>query len=91
MGAGSRRRDAVALIGALVLVVVAVWIVSEIRTSDNPANTATEWAAYLGVATLMVSLLAYLLRWWWKGRPLVVEGSPGHCGAGECGAGHGGG
>ncbi len=68
MVAGSRRRDAVALIGALVLlVVVSVWIVRAIRTSDNPVNTATVYAAYLGVATLMVSLVGLLSRWWWKG------------------------
>lgn len=67
MVAGSRRRDAVALLGALVLVTVSVWIVREIRTSGNPVNTATVYAAYLGVATLMVSLLAFLLPWWWKG------------------------
>ncbi|MGH3845896.1 MAG: NACHT domain-containing protein [Pseudonocardiaceae bacterium] len=65
---GSRRRNAVALISALVLVAVSVWIVQKIRTSDNPVNLATVYAAYLGVATLLVSLLASLLSWWWKGR-----------------------
>jgi hypothetical protein len=65
---GSRRRDAVALIGALVLVVVSVWIVRQIHTSDNPVNSATVYAAYLGVATLLVSLLAFLIPWWWKVR-----------------------
>jgi hypothetical protein len=64
---GSRRRDAVALIGALVLVAGAVWIVQEIRTSNNPVDSATVYAAYLGVATLLVSLLAFLLPWW-RGR-----------------------
>jgi hypothetical protein len=72
MVAGSRRRDVVALIGALVLVVVSVWIVREIRTSDNPVNSATVYGAYLGVATLMVSLLAFLIPWWWKGRGATV-------------------
>lgn len=65
---GSRRRDAVALIGALVLVAGSVWIVREIRTSENPVNSATVYAAYVSVATLIVSLLAYLILWWWKGR-----------------------
>jgi hypothetical protein len=68
MVAGSRRRDVVALLGALVLVTVSVWIVHKIRTSDNPVNSATVYAAYVGVATLMVSLLAFLFKWWWKGR-----------------------
>lgn len=68
MVVGSRHRDAVALIGALVLVAGAVWIVREIRTSDNPVNSATVYAAYVGVATLLVSLLAFLIPWWWKGR-----------------------
>ena len=64
----SRRRDVVTLIGALALVAVSVGIVQKIRTSDNPVNSATVYAAYLGVATLLVSLLAFLLPWWWKGR-----------------------
>jgi hypothetical protein len=67
MVAGSRRRDAIALISALVLVAVSVWIVQKIRTSTDPVNSATVYAAYLGVATLMVSLLAFLIPWWWKG------------------------
>lgn len=70
--AGLRRRDAVALSGALVLVVVSVWIVRQIRTSDNPVNTATVYGAYLGLATLLVSLLAFLGRWWWKGRRVTA-------------------
>jgi hypothetical protein len=63
MVVGSRRRDAVALIGGLVLVAGSVWIVREIRTSDNPVNSATVYAAYVSVATLPVSLLAYLISW----------------------------
>lgn len=74
---GSRRRDAIALIGALFLVAVAVWIVREIRTSNNPAYTATVYAAYLAVATLLVSLLAFLIPWWWNGRrATTVAASP---------------
>jgi hypothetical protein len=67
MVGGSWRRDVVALTGTLVLVAVSAWIVREIRTSDNPVNSATVYAAYLGAATLMVSLLAFLVPWWWKG------------------------
>lgn len=72
MVVGSWRRDAVALIGALVLVVVSVWIVREIGTSANPANTVTVYAAYLGVAMLMVSVLALLIPWWWRGRRVTA-------------------
>ena len=68
MAVAPRSRNAVALIGALILVVGAAWIVQRIRTSSNPVNAATVWAAYLGVATLLASLLAYLISWWWKGR-----------------------
>ena len=68
MVAGSGRRDAIALIGALVLVAVPVWIVREIHTSDSPVNTATVYAAYLAAATLALTLLALLIPWWWKGR-----------------------
>jgi hypothetical protein len=72
MAVGSRRRDAVALIGVLVLVGGLVWIVEKIRTSVNPVNSATVYGAYLAVATLVVSLLAYLLPWWWKGRRAIA-------------------
>ncbi|MCA1675434.1 MAG: hypothetical protein LC799_25700, partial [Actinobacteria bacterium] len=68
MGAGSRRRDAVALIGVLVLLAIPVWIAREVRASENPVDTATEYAAYLGAAALTVTLLGFLLPWWWKGR-----------------------
>jgi len=68
MVAGSGRRDAIALVGALVLVAGLIWIVGEIRTSDSPVNTATVYAAYLAAAALTVSLLAFLVPWWWKGR-----------------------
>ena len=74
MVAGSRRRDAIALIGALVLVAVAVWIVREIRTSNNPVDAATVYAAYLSVATLLASLLAFLIPWWWNGRRATPVG-----------------
>ena len=72
MVAGSGRRDAIALIGALVLVAVPVWIVREIRTSDSPVNTATVYAAYLTAAMLALTLLAFLIPWWWKGRRAAV-------------------
>lgn len=62
----SRHRDAIALLGAFVL--VAVWIVREISSSDNPADSATLYAAYLGAAALTVPLLVVLVQWWWKGR-----------------------
>lgn len=68
MVAGSRRRDTVALIGVLVLMGVAVGIVCQIRTSNNPVDTATVYAAYLSLAAFVASLLAFLLPWWWKGR-----------------------
>jgi hypothetical protein len=68
MAVAPRRRNALALIGVLVLVAVPVWIVREIHTSDNPVNSATVWAAYLAVTTPLVSLLGYLIPWWWKGR-----------------------
>ncbi|MCA1675262.1 MAG: hypothetical protein LC799_24750 [Actinobacteria bacterium] len=45
MVAGSGRRDAIALVGALVV-----------------------YAAYLAAAALTVSLLAFLVPWWWRGR-----------------------
>ena len=73
MVAGSGRRDAIALIGALVLVAVPVWIVREIRTSDSPVNTATVYAAYLTAAMLALTLLAFLIPWWWKGRRAAVD------------------
>jgi len=68
MVAESGRRDAITLIGALVLAAVPVWIVREIRTSDSPVNTATVYAAYLAAATLALTLLAFLIPWWRKGR-----------------------
>ena len=68
MVAESRRRDAVALIGTLVLAAVSVWVVRQIRTSDNPANTADEYAAYFGLAAFMLTVLALLIPWWWTGR-----------------------
>lgn len=69
----SRRRGVVALIGALVLVAMSVWIVQKIRTSDNPVNTATVYAAYLAVvATLLVPPLKFLVQWWWKGRRVTA-------------------
>jgi len=68
MVARSARRDAIALVGGLVLVAVPVWIVREIRTSDSPVNTATVYAAYLAAATLALTLLALLIPWWSKGR-----------------------
>lgn len=72
MVTGSGRRDAVALIGGLVPIAMSVWIVGEIRVSDNPVNLATEYAAYLGVATLLVTLLTFLIPWWWKGHRLTA-------------------
>jgi hypothetical protein len=72
MVAGSRRWDAGALIVVLVLVAVLVGIVRAICTSDNPVDSATVWAAYVGVASLLVSLLACLSPWWWKGRRSAV-------------------
>ena len=72
MVAGSGRRDPIALVGALVLVAVPVWIVREIHTSDSPVNTATVYAAYLAAATLALTLLAFLIPWWWKGRRAAV-------------------
>src|SRR5262249_54857345 len=58
-------------------VAVAVWIVREIRTSNNPVDAATVYAAYLAVATLLVSLLAFLIPWWWNGRrATTVAASP---------------
>jgi hypothetical protein len=61
---GSGRRIAVALIGVLVLMAVSVWIVWEIHASANPAV----YGIYIGLASLLVPLLASLSRWWWKGR-----------------------
>jgi hypothetical protein len=72
MVAGSRRRDAVALIGVVVLLVAAAWIVRQIRTSNNPVNSATVYGAYLAVAAIMVPLLMSLLRWWWRGRRVTA-------------------
>lgn len=63
----SRYRDAIALLGAFVLILVPVWIVREIRSSDNPVDSATLYSAYLGAAALTVSLLVILVQWWWKG------------------------
>jgi hypothetical protein len=51
-----------------VLVAGGVWIVQQIRTSTNPVDSATVWAAYLGAAAVLVSLLRPLGKWWWKGR-----------------------
>ena len=72
MVAGSGRRDAIALVGGLVLVAVPVWIVREIRTSDSPVNTATVYAAYLAAAAPALTLLAFLVPWWWKGRRVTA-------------------
>lgn len=63
-----RRRDAIALIGALVVLSALIWTMWAVRTSDSPATTATEYGAYLAAATLAVTLLAFLSKWWWKGR-----------------------
>lgn len=63
-----RRRGAIALSGALVLVAGLIWIVRAIRTSDNRVTTATEYGTYLAAAALAVTLLGFLAQWWWKGR-----------------------
>ncbi|MGH3938660.1 MAG: hypothetical protein ACRDTG_08470 [Pseudonocardiaceae bacterium] len=68
MAGSSRHRDAIALLGAVVLVVVPVWIVREIRSSDNLVDSATLYAAYLGAAAVTVPLLVVLVQWWWKSR-----------------------
>ncbi|MGH3931530.1 MAG: hypothetical protein ACRDTF_16345, partial [Pseudonocardiaceae bacterium] len=68
MAGSSRHRDAVALLGACVLVAIPVWIVREIRNSDNPIDSATLYGAYLAPAALTVPLLVVLVQWWWKGR-----------------------
>ncbi|MGH8571716.1 MAG: hypothetical protein ACREX8_03955, partial [Gammaproteobacteria bacterium] len=67
MAGNSGHRDAIALLGAFVLLVVPVWIVREIRSSDNPVDSATLYGAYLAAAALTVSLLVVLVQWWWKG------------------------
>jgi hypothetical protein len=72
MAVASRRRDAVALIGVVVLLLVVVWVVREIHTSQNPDKVAPVLNVYLGVAGLVVSLLAFLLPWWWKGRRITA-------------------
>ena len=72
----SQHRDAIALLGAFVLVVVPVWIVREIRNSDNPVDSATLYGAYLGAAALTVPLLVVL-------GPMVVEGAPRTADAGD--------
>src|SRR5262249_58633625 len=51
-----------------VLVAVSVGITVQILTSANPFGLVTMYATYLGVVAPVVSLLAYLISWWWKGR-----------------------
>jgi len=72
MVAGSRCRDAAALIGVLTLVTGLVGIVQEVRTSDNPINAATVYGAYLGAAALTVTLLGFLIPWWWRSRGVIA-------------------
>ena len=72
MVAGSRCRDAAALIGVLTLVAGLVWIVQEVRTSDNPVNAATVYGAYLGAAALTATLLGFLIPWWWRSRGAIA-------------------
>lgn len=68
MAGTSRHRDAVALLGAVVLVGVPVWIVREIRGSDNPIDSATLYAGYLAAPAITGSLLVALALWWWRDR-----------------------
>jgi hypothetical protein len=62
-----RRRDVLALLGAPLLLGVAVGITWAIGSSTDPANTATVYGGYLAVAALLITLLEVLGRWW-RGR-----------------------
>ena len=65
---GYRGRNALALIGLLVLVGFPAWIGWEIYSSGNPMDSATVYAGFLAPVAIAAPLLLVLITWWRKGR-----------------------
>ncbi|MGH3914113.1 MAG: hypothetical protein ACRDTC_12015 [Pseudonocardiaceae bacterium] len=64
MAGSSRHRDAIVLLGVVVVFVVPMWIIREIIGSDNLVDSVALYSTYIGA----VPLLVVPVQWWWKGR-----------------------